>query len=77
MPLVTLPVAAVLLEEPVTVPFLVGAAIALLGIYIGAFMTIRPGRSTVTAAAECLPIDDCPEVTSGHRPQGASAAAGH
>jgi hypothetical protein len=73
MPLVTLPVAAVLLDEPITVPFLVGAAIALLGIYIGAFMTVRPGRSTVTAAAECLPIDDCPEVASVRRPQDVSA----
>ncbi|TAK02282.1 MAG: hypothetical protein EPO36_02800 [Chloroflexota bacterium] len=77
MPLVTLPVAAVLLEEPITLPFLVGAAVALLGIYIGAFMTVRPGRSTVTAAAECLPIDDCPEVASGHRSPGVRAAAGH
>ena len=77
MPLVTLPVAAVLLEEPITLPFLVGAAVALLGIYIGAFMTLRPGRSTVTAAAECLPIDDCPEVASGHRSPGVSAAAGN
>jgi hypothetical protein len=77
MPLVTLPVAAVLLDEPITVPFLVGAAIALLGIYIGAFMTVRPGRSTVTAAAECLPIDDCPAVPSVRRRQDVSAAAGH
>jgi drug/metabolite transporter (DMT)-like permease len=77
MPLVTLPVAAVLLDEPITVPFLFGTAIALLGIYIGAFMTVRPGRSTVTAAAECLPIDDCPAVPSVRRRQDVSAAASH
>jgi drug/metabolite transporter (DMT)-like permease len=62
MPLVTLPVAAVLLGEPITIPFLVGASIVLLGIYIGAFLTVRPRRSTVTAAPECLPIADCQEV---------------
>ena len=62
MPLVTLPVAAILFDEPITLPFLVGAAVAVLGIYIGAFMPARPHRSTVTAAPECLPIEDCPEV---------------
>jgi drug/metabolite transporter (DMT)-like permease len=62
MPLVTLPVAAVLLGEPITIPFLVGASVVLLGIYVGAFLTVRPRRSTVTAAAECMPIADCAEV---------------
>jgi drug/metabolite transporter (DMT)-like permease len=62
MPLVTLPVAAILFEEPITLPFLLGAAIAIVGIYVGAFLTVRPRRSTVTAAPECLPIEDCPQV---------------
>lgn len=62
MPLVTLPVAAILFDEPITVPFLVGAIVAILGIYVGAFMPVRPRRSTVTAAPECLPIEDCPEL---------------
>lgn len=62
MPLVTLPVAAFLFDEPITLPFLVGAAVVIIGIYVGAFMTVRPRRSTVTAAPECLPIEDCPEV---------------
>jgi drug/metabolite transporter (DMT)-like permease len=62
MPLVTLPIAAILFDEPITLPFLVGAAVAILGIYVGAFMTVRPRRSTVTAAPECLPIEDCPEL---------------
>jgi drug/metabolite transporter (DMT)-like permease len=62
MPLVTLPVAAILFDEPITAPFLVGAAVAILGIYVGAFLTVRPRRSTVTAAPECLPIEDCPEL---------------
>jgi drug/metabolite transporter (DMT)-like permease len=59
MPLVTLPVAAVLFAEPITVPFLVGSAIAMLGIYVGAFLPVRPRRSTVISAPECLPIEDC------------------
>ena len=62
MPLVTIPVAAILFDEPITLPFLVGAAVAILGIYLGAFRPVRPRRSTVTAAPECLPIEDCPEV---------------
>jgi drug/metabolite transporter (DMT)-like permease len=61
MPLVTVPVAAFLLDEPITLPFLAGAGLAILGIYVGAFLAERPRRSTATAAAECLPIDDCPE----------------
>jgi drug/metabolite transporter (DMT)-like permease len=60
MPLVTLPVAAFLFDEPITLPFVVGAGVAILGIYVGAFMPARPHRSTITAAPECLPIEDCP-----------------
>lgn len=63
MPLVTVPVAAVLFEEPITVPFLLGAAIAIGGIYVGAFMPTRRRRSTATAAPECLPIADCAPAT--------------
>ena len=62
MPLVTLPVAAILFDEPITLPFLLGAGVAMLGIYVGAFLTVRPRRSTGTAAPECLPIEDCPDV---------------
>lgn len=72
MPLVTLPVAAILFDEPITLPFLVGAAVAMLGIYVGAFLTVRPRRSTVTAAPECLPIEECPPVPV---PAAARAAA--
>lgn len=64
MPLVTVPVAATLIREPISAPFLVGAAISIAGIYVGAFMPVRPRRSTATAAPECLPIADCP-VTPG------------
>ena len=62
MPLVTVPVAATLIAEPISLPFLVGAFFAIVGIYVGAFLPGRPGRSTAIAAPECLPIAECPEV---------------
>jgi len=75
MPLVTLPVAAILFAEPITVPFLVGSAIAMLGIYIGAFLTVRPRRSTVISAPECLPIEDCAPGPGAAQPARAEAAS--
>lgn len=75
MPLVTLPVASILFDEPITLPFLVGAAVAIIGIYVGAFMPVRPRRSTVTAAPECLPIEDCPEVPAPTRARSARPRA--
>lgn len=68
MPLVTLPVAAALFGEPITLPFLAGGAIAVGGTYLGAFMPARPRRSTATSAPECLPIDDCPELPPSGSP---------
>jgi drug/metabolite transporter (DMT)-like permease len=62
MPLVTLPVAALLIAEPISVPFLVGAVIAIVGIYVGAFLPVRPRRSTAVGLPECPPLADCPEV---------------
>jgi drug/metabolite transporter (DMT)-like permease len=64
MPLVTVPIAAVLLAEQVTLMFGLGSAIALAGVYVGAFLTIRPRRSTQTSVPECLPIDDCGSATT-------------
>ncbi len=75
MPLVTLPIAAVLLSEPVTVPFLAGSAVAILGTYVGAFMPTRRGRSTATSAPECLPIEDCPELPTAARAAGRATRA--
>lgn len=60
MPLVTVPIGAVLLAEPVSLQFLLGAAISVAGIYVGAFLTFRPRRSTATGLPECLPIEECP-----------------
>jgi drug/metabolite transporter (DMT)-like permease len=57
MPLVTLPVAAVLLSERISPLFLVGAAIALVGVYVGAFLRVRPRRAAATSLPECPPVD--------------------
>jgi drug/metabolite transporter (DMT)-like permease len=59
MPLVTIPIGALLLAEPVSPVFLMGAGVAVAGIYVGAFLTLRPRRSTATALPECLPIEEC------------------
>jgi drug/metabolite transporter (DMT)-like permease len=67
MPLVSVPLAAVLISEEVSLPFLVGGAIALIGVYVGAFARIRPHRSSATSLPECLPIDACAEPVPGGR----------
>jgi len=59
MPLVTLPLAALLMAEEVSLSLLLGGAIALLGVYVGAFLKIRPRRSSATSLPECLPVDAC------------------
>jgi drug/metabolite transporter (DMT)-like permease len=61
MPLVTVPVAALLLSEQVSAWFVIGSGIALMGVYVGAFLRIRPRRSSATGLPECLPIDACAE----------------
>jgi drug/metabolite transporter (DMT)-like permease len=61
MPLVTVPVATLLLGERVSSSFLIGGAVALLGVYVGAFLHIRPRRSSATSLPECMPIDACAE----------------
>jgi drug/metabolite transporter (DMT)-like permease len=59
MPLVTVPIAAVLISESVSAFFLVGAAISILGVYVGSFLRVRPGRTSAISLPECLPIDAC------------------
>lgn len=68
MPLVTIPLAAILLGEPISLALMIGGAIALVGIYVGAFATVRPGRSTATSLPECLPFEDCPVVVPVRAP---------
>jgi drug/metabolite transporter (DMT)-like permease len=59
MPLVTVKVATLLISERPSILFVAGGLIALAGVYVGAFLRIRPGRSSATSLAECLPIDAC------------------
>ncbi|MEX1172107.1 MAG: EamA family transporter [Chloroflexota bacterium] len=61
MPLVTVPLAAALLAEQVTLSFVIGGVIALVGVYVGAFRRVRPRRASTTGLPECLPIDACAE----------------
>ncbi len=61
MPLVTVALAAVLTDERVTPSFVLGGAVILGGVYVGAFLKSRPARSSASSLAECLPIDECTE----------------
>jgi drug/metabolite transporter (DMT)-like permease len=61
MPLVTVTVGAVLLGERITPSFVLGGAVILGGVYVGAFLKIRPLRSSASSLPECLPIDACAE----------------
>jgi len=61
MPLVTVVLAAVLTDEQITPSFVVGGAVILGGVYVGAFLKGRPGRTSASSLPECLPIDACAE----------------
>ena len=81
MPLVAVPLAALLLDEAITLAFVAGALVVLAGVYVGAFLTVRPRRSSATALPECLPINECPEAPDapsrplqGQRPATESAS---
>ena len=81
MPLVAVPLAALLLGETITLAFVAGAVVVLVGVYVGAFLTVRPRRSSATALPECMPINECPEAPAtlstpvqGRRPVGGSAS---
>lgn len=58
MPVVTVVLAAVLSGDPITPSFVLGSAVIIGGVYVGAFLTRRPGRSTATGLPECLPHQD-------------------
>ncbi len=70
LPLVTLPVAALLTGETITLWLVVGGAIILAGVYVGAFFQ-RPRRWSASSLPECLPVDGCPDVA----PEGAHGPA--
>lgn len=60
MPLVAVPTAAILTGEPITPLLVIGGAIMLAGVYVGAFLR-RPRRWSASSSPECLPVDGCPE----------------
>jgi len=55
-PFVGVTVATLLVGEPFSTSLVFGGAIALVGVYLGAF-TARPHRTSATSAPECLPVD--------------------
>jgi len=61
LPLVSLTAAAILTGEVVTIPVVAGGIVILAGVYLGAFLKIRPHRTSASALPECLPIDACRE----------------
>jgi drug/metabolite transporter (DMT)-like permease len=71
MPLVTVPLAAILIGERITASLIVGGAIVLVGVYLGAFANIHRPRVPTPSLPECLPADDgqaTPAVGSPARP---------
>jgi drug/metabolite transporter (DMT)-like permease len=62
MPLVSVPLAAVLLSERVSPLFLVGGVIALAGVFVGAFLKVTPRLSPAASLPEMLPPDASTEV---------------
>jgi drug/metabolite transporter (DMT)-like permease len=58
MPLVTVSLAALLTGEKISSWFAAGGAVILIGVYVGAFLTV-PHRTSASSAPECLPIDAC------------------
>ena len=60
MPLVAVPVAAVIVAERVSPAFVAGASIAIIGTYVGVFSAGPHARSTATSAPECMTVDDTP-----------------
>jgi drug/metabolite transporter (DMT)-like permease len=76
MPLVTVSVAAAVIAERVSPALLAGAAIVLVGVYVGAFLRV-PRRTSASSLPECLPIDACAEaLPAAGPPKAADHAAG-
>ncbi|HWP63947.1 MAG TPA: EamA family transporter [Candidatus Binatia bacterium] len=72
MPMVTIVAAAILTAERPSVAFLLGGAVVLVGVYVGAFLH-WPARTSASSAPECLPIDACADAAA---PVPAPAAPG-
>lgn len=58
-PITTVVLAVALTGEQASILLLVGGALVLAGVYVGAFLTPRPRRSSASSLPECLPVQDC------------------
>lgn len=67
MPLVGIPAAAWLFGERVSLSFLAGGALAVVGVYVGAFARGRSATSA-TGSPECLPVENCGPPDAAARP---------
>lgn len=61
LPFVSVTAATLVTGERFSPSLVVGGLIVLAGVYVGAFLHIRPRRSSATSLPECLPIDACAE----------------
>jgi drug/metabolite transporter (DMT)-like permease len=57
MPIVAIALAALVFGDPITPPFVLGAALILAGVYIGAFLRRPAPQAPATSLPECLPAD--------------------
>lgn len=57
MPLVTVPLAAVLIGERITASLVIGGGIVLVGVYLGAFVNVHRTRVPTSSLPECMPAD--------------------
>ena len=51
---------------------MLGTVVILCGVYVGAFLTRRPTRSTAPSLPECLPTEDCFDQAAPQREPAAS-----
>jgi drug/metabolite transporter (DMT)-like permease len=75
MPLVTVPLAAVLIAEAISPWLVVGGGVALAGVYVGTFLRPWPRRSSATGLPECLPVEVDAPTESPANPEPASRGA--
>jgi drug/metabolite transporter (DMT)-like permease len=59
LPFISVSMATLLTGETFSIAFVIGGIVMLAGVYLGAFATARPNRSTATSLPECIPIEDC------------------
>jgi len=64
MPVVTISLATFATGERFSLAYIAGGGIVVIGVYVGAFLRIRPHRTSASSAPECLPVDACAEAGS-------------